>query len=418
MNILRTFLLMVIVCGLFSIHSVSHAQSPASARAEARWLLERITGVRWPGNSPIVQQMEQRIASGDRMGAADIATSQPQFLNVAVKQMALQMSSREETVTEPFNDFTASFMGVARDNTDARELLTGNFYYRGDVANKNNLIPDILGSNEHYLELGRSPNIAAALRRVEGQEILTSPVTTAPNPDPAGVLTSRAFLAAHAVAGTNRRLVEFAFREFMCVKIENWADTSASDARIGRDISRSPGGSPIAFQTSCKGCHTVMDGFRGAFAKWDFVAQGGLSTPAYVGVSEGNLSPARAQNNLVVSKMNRDRNPNIFIEYPSGYVTTNDSWVNNANRGTNAMRFGWSREPAGSGVKSFGQLLATSSRFSSCMAQRVWDSVCKYSLPAAEAEALHVSLGIAFANSGYRLKELFKVVAIHPKCRM
>jgi hypothetical protein len=52
------------------------------------------------------------------------------------------------------------------------------------------------------------------------------------------------------------------------------------------------------------------------------------------------------------------------------------------------------------------------------MAKRAWMSVCKYELPAAEAETLYVSLGMAFAGGGYKLKDLFKAVAAHPKCRM
>ncbi len=410
-------LVRIALCGLF-FTVAAHAQDK-SPRGDAQWMLERITGVKWPANSPAIDDMANRIQSGDRVGAAEIAVSKPQFLNVTVKQMALKLSTREETVSADFNDFVAAFMGVTRDQTDARELLTGNFYYRGQTTVSNALIPDILMSNNHYLELNKLADIGAALQRVDGQVVATSPTATAANPDPAGVLTSRAFLSAHAVAGTNRRMIEYTFREFMCAKIENFADTNAPENRIGRDISRSPGGDPQKFQTSCKGCHTQMDGFRGAFAKWDFSPTQNVAS--YVGLSTGNFAPLLAQNNLVVSKLNRDRQPNIFIEFPTGYVTSNDSWVNNSNHGTNALRFGWtgSNVAGGSGARTFGDLIAKSNRFSTCMAKHVWDSVCKYNLPEAEAEILYVSLGMKFAGDNqFKLRELFKTVAAHPKCRM
>jgi hypothetical protein len=412
----------IAMCALFFTSAAIFAQvQDRSPRGEAQWMLERLTGVKWPANTPTIEDMANRIQAGDRKGAAEIAANQPQFLNVTVKQFALKMSTREETVSADFNDFTAAFMGVTRDDRDARELLTGNFYYRAQTAANNALVADILQSNNHYLRVSELPNPAAALQRVEGQMLLASANNPVANPDPAGVLTSRAWLAAHAIAGTNRRLVEYTFREFMCSKIENFADTNAPDQRIGRDISRSPGGDPTKFQTSCKGCHTQMDGFRGAFAKWDFSPN--QNTPTYVGVSTGNLAPALAANNLVVSKMNRDRNPNIFIEFPGGFVTSNDSWVNNSNRSVNATRFGWRGNNLGEGrgVNSFGNLIANSTRFTSCMAMRVWDSVCKYQLPEAEAETLYVQLGMQFADpagANYKLKELFKTVAAHPKCRM
>jgi hypothetical protein len=410
-------LVRIALCGLFLASAAANAQDK-SPRGDAQWMLERLTGVKWPADTPAIDDMANRIQSGDRYGAAEIAASQKQFLNVTVKQMALKISTREETVSADFNDFTAAFIGVTRDQTDARELLTGNFYYRGQTATNNDLAADILGSNNHYLRLAELADVGSALQRVQGQMLLQNTGVPVSNPDPAGVLTSRAWIAAHGIAGTNRRLIEYTFREFMCAKIENFADTNASDARIGRDISRSPGGDPNKFQTSCKGCHTQMDGFRGAFAKWDFIN----NAPAYLGVSQGPFAPPTAQNGLVVSKMNRDRNPNIFIEFPSGYVSTNDSWVNNSNRAVNALRFGWkgSFVAGGNGVNAFGNLIANSARFPTCMAKRVWESVCKYTLPEAEAETLYVQLGMEFASDthGYKLRDLFKLVAAHPKCRM
>lgn len=387
-------------------------------RGDAQWMLERVTGVKWPADTPILDEMTHRISNGDRAGAADLAMTLPQFLNVTVKQFALQMSTHDENVLAPFNDFTAAFMGVTRDNTDARELLYGNFYYKADPSKvtltKTNMVADFLNSNNHYLELAgrRDIDLGESLLRVDGQMILGAGNAAVANPDPAGVITSRSFLGSHSIMGTNRRMVEYTFREFMCVKMADWSDTSASDIRIGRDISRAPGGDTTKFQSSCKGCHTGMDGFRGAFAKWDF--RGDVMGAGFAGYVGTSSIPAGEVDGQVAKKMNRP----TFIEYPGGFVTTDDSWINNARGPANATRFGWGSDVSGGkGVNSFGRLIAGSVRFPQCMAKRVWASVCKYELPSDAAETLYVSLGMAFATGGYKLKDLYRVVASHPKCR-
>jgi len=438
-----------------------------SPRGEAHWMLERITGTKWPADAPIIQQMAAAITAGDRQGAAELATSQPQFLNVTVKQMALRMSTREETIREPLNDFATAFMGVARDNTDARELLHGDFFYRPNptlldatrlnginvrqIGDDAGMLSNFVGSNNHLIDVERTNlDVGAILERVDGQRIAGVTTVTVvgtggqttqiqqtglvPSPDPAGVLTSRAFLGAHATAGTNRRLVEYTFRQFMCVPIQEWADTSASDLRIGRDVDRLPGGDNNKFLTTCKGCHTVMDGFRGAFAKYDWrdgINQDGTNVGNAIlhidnGATGGGLRPnvVNAQAGVttgVVFKMNR----NDFVQYAGGYISTDDSFVNNANRGVNATQFGW-REPAPdntalvtrtAGVHAFGRLVAGSRRFSYCMAKRAWDEVCHTEYSQIEMEAIFSSLGLDFESKNFRLKKLFEAVAQHPKCR-
>jgi hypothetical protein len=469
------------------------AQIDRSPKGEAQWLLERMTGVKWSATDPVVQQMTQLISAGDKAGAANLAMSQPQFLNVVVKQMALKMSTREETIRAPFNDFAAMMMGVTRDSLDARYLLYGNFFYVGgdpakapgapetlvtdfSLANvsingqniRSNLLRDVIGSNNHYEDLNRSNiDIGASLSRVDGQrmagsatvsvtvdiigtagnvigqEVRTSVVTQPiPHVDPAGLLTTRAFMGAHAIAGTNRRLVEYTFRQFMCMGIEEWADTAGSDLRIGRDVDRLPGGDQNKFLSNCKGCHSVMDGFRGAFAKFDW--RDGIneigSAVLHVdnGATGGDLRPNVVNNSATTSGVVRKLNRPEFVQYAGGYVSTDDSFVNNANRGVNALLFGWrspAPEPAGpvparlasrtAGAHAFGRLVAGSRRFGYCMAKRVWDEVCHVEYSDAEMQAIYASVGLAFetegqnseSRNGFVMKKLFEKVALHPKCR-
>jgi len=397
--------------------ATANAQQDKSPAGQAHWMLERLTGVHWPKGNAVETQMAARISANDAMGAANLATNQKQFFNVTVKLMSLKLSTREETVRLRLNDLSAAFIGVTRDQTDARELLYGDFYYAYDPAkNLTNLnVPsvlakDILASTAHYDAIDRlGLDAGDVLKRYNGQSIVSDPNagTTIANPDPAGVLTQRTWMAAHAVAGTNRRLVEYAFREFMCLPLANWADTEAPDVRVGRDVDRFPGGDNAKYQTTCKGCHTQQDGFRGAFAKWDYSTNnGGLATYRATGVA-----PKMNQNNTV---------------YAGGFITVDDSWVNHATRGVNATTFGWrglapdgsGSSTAGRGVNAFGRLVANSQRFSQCMVQHVFETVCKHELSAAEAQTLYSTLGTSFKQNQYNLKKLFQLVAVHPKCRI
>lgn len=396
---------------------VAQAASAASV-TQARELLGRIASTRIPQSDVLVQKMAVKIEAGDLRGAADLAMTHKNFLNLTIKLMASRMSTREEE-NLPLNDFSAAFVGVTRDDLDARTLLTGNFTYRGDPAKftASTSSPTVSLANEvrtnaHYSELeANGRDFGSMLMRVNQQFIETSPdagVTKVVGiqPDPAGVLTSRSFLAAQADAGTNRRPVEYAFREFMCVPIDQWADATASDNRIGRDIDRFPGGDNNKFQTSCKACHTGMDGFRGAFAKVD--TMNGANIQASTGY------PSNRWKAGVSTKMSR--NADVFS---GGFVTTDSSFVNNARGPSNETLFGW-RGPAaagGSTLNDFGQLLANSKRFSRCMVKRVYDAVCKTDLDAQTNLAFLTQYGDGFEQSGYKFKYLVREISILPKCQ-
>lgn len=414
------------------------------SRIEARRLVERLTGTIVPIDHPMVGRVEQKLVGGDRKGAVkivtgDVATGEPghpDFLNTLVKQFALKMSNRDETIRVPLNDMAASFIGITRDERSAKELLTGDFYYMADPTKakvRSDFFRDILVSNNHYEDIEKGQwDIGKVLMRVaqdvsvpanipRGQQIpLSAAGAYTANPDPAGVITSRAFMSSHAVAGTNRRLVEYSFREFLCVPMNEMADTSASPARIGRDVERTPGGDAVKFETSCKGCHTVMDGFRGAFARFDFSnITVGNATFGVVRHTQLNRTGdfafgMNADRNDVVRKMNH--NETVF---PTGYETTDDSFVNNAVGVANRPRFGWTgaRARGGVGVNQFGQMIADSDRFAQCMAKRAIEAVCNAGMaPDNTVTPFMQSAALKFKESGYKLRALFQEVAATPNC--
>ena len=419
-------------------------ESISTNRRDARRLVERLTGVIVPIDHPMVLKVEEKLNQGDRLAAAKVVTGDssagepghPEFLNTVVKQMALKMSNREETIRVPLNDFAASFIGVTRDDISAQELLTGNFFYMADPRKtnvRNNIYRDLVISNNHYEDLENGLwDIGKVLMKVpgpnnptglpDGQQIaIDATGTMSPNPDPAGVLTSRAFMGAHAIAGTNRRMVEYSFRQFMCVPMNEMADTSASPARIGRDVDRIPGGDATKFEMSCKGCHTVMDGFRGAFAKFDFAnITVGNQTYNFIRntqvskVAEFGFGDKEVDKNGTVYKMNHN-----FSVFPNGYEIVDDSFVNNAVGAANKSKFGWqgANKLGGVGVGQFGRMIADSDRFAQCMSKRVFEAVCQPGVKTdSQMNVLIDGFASKFKASGYKLRSLFQEVAANPVC--
>ncbi len=407
----------------------------ADTRIQARKMVERLTGGPIPVDHPMVVDVEAKLIAGDRVAAAKIVTGDaaaglaghPDFLNVVVKQLAAKMSNREETIRVPLNDMSAYFIGITRDERSAKELLTEDAYYMADTTKANvrsDMFNDLLLSNNHYEDLDNGHwDLGKVLVRKTGQQIATTMQGAyTPNPDPAGVLTSRAFMSAHAIAGTNRRLVEYAFREFMCVPMSEMADTSASPARIGRDIDRLPGGDAMKFETSCKGCHTVMDGFRGAFSHYDF-ASTAINNVTYNFVRNAQVSAKNTafgfpngtvDSNGVVRKMTHNE-----ATFPNGFLITDDSFVNNAVGLANKSLFGWRGAQArgGFGVNQFGRMIADSTRFSQCMAKRVYETVCQTAQKSdSKVTPVVESLALKFEASGYKLRSLFQEAAANPAC--
>lgn len=382
-----------------------NVDAPISAnRKLALEIYKRLVGITTPIDNPLLVEMENKLNQGDKRGAAQLATQESGFYNLVVRDFAARMSTREESINETFNDFIATFIGVIRDNLDARLLLTGNFFYKANIDTpvRSNTLSDILGSNRHYSDLeNNNYDFASVLTKENAQYMASSDRSSfVTHPDAAGVITSRAFMGAHALDGTNRRLVQYTVKQFACFEMSEWADATASDIRVGRDVDRAPGGETSKFLTTCKSCHSVMDGFRGAFAKYDF----DRNFVKY----DFDAGPGT---NSVDRKMNQ--NGSVFAP---GYVTTDNTWINNATSASNQQRFGWRGiASSGTGVKQFAAAIANSRAFSKCMVQRVYREVCRRPVANFEAGMIE-TMANTFESTGYNLKSLFEEIAIRPEC--
>jgi hypothetical protein len=90
------------------------AAAHAGPREQAKRIHDRIAGV--PPSAAVLNQMESEVASGDPEAAAMLAMDNPSFYSVTLKNLVTPWTNRERTVFAPLNDYTATVIGMARDD--------------------------------------------------------------------------------------------------------------------------------------------------------------------------------------------------------------------------------------------------------------------------------------------------------------
>ncbi len=420
----RCFAQLLVIFAVVGMLGQSTAEAQTVEEKLALTIYRRVAGVKIGLDDARIQQMAQLIREQKMEQAAAIPAEDSNFYGITVREFAAKMSNRDLVVSAPLTDFVATIVGMARDGVDAREMLTGDFYYAADPSKvmnvPNNDVDDFLTSNNHYEFLeDNAVDLKDALIRVDGQKLVGNAGAAVAHRDPAGVLTSRSFMAAHAIDGTNRRLVEYTFKSFTCLEINQWADTSVSDIYVGRDVERFPEGSNNRFQATCKGCHSGMDSMRPAFALVDFddgyLKHADLQTP--VDITQRN-NPDNDEVNDDEIAVDNWGVPYKFTRatdtFPEGYIVKDDSWVNLATTSKHDKLFGYRSATSGNGMGDLGKMVSESRGFSSCMVQRAFESVCKRSLKQNE-DALKRLLTDKFEGD-YDLKKLFVSVASRMEC--
>ena len=164
----------------------------------------------------------------------------------------------------PLNDYTATVIGLVRDDVDFRTVLYGNVLYEGDASL--GLSAYSTQNNNHYEEL----EYGGYSLKDDLVSVNQSTRNGIPAQATAGVMTSRAAAQAFLKDGTNRALFRFTVLNHLCDDMEQLNDTSLPSDRIRQDISRSPGGDSRIFLNSCIGCHNGMDPLTQAFAYYNW----------------------------------------------------------------------------------------------------------------------------------------------------
>ena len=378
----------------------------AGPRDQAKRIHDRIAGV--PADMPTLDAMAQDISNSDPLEAALLATEAPEFYSITLRNFAAPWTNRDESVFVPLNDYTATVIGMVRDDRDFRGLLYEDVTY---VGSGSGLPPYAMNNNDHYEALDKA-DLKATL-----QPTTQSSLNGLPPNATAGVLTSRAAAKAFLIDGTNRALFRFTLMAHLCRDMEQVHDVTRSPDRIRQDVSRSPGGDARVFLNNCVGCHSGMDPMTQALAYYDYsydVEHQVVAAHALDGENGALLYNAEGEVDPVTGTRVVSKYFNNAANFEPGFQTPNDSWANYWRAGPKSV-LGW--DPAlpgsGSGAKSMGQELAHSTAFAQCQVKKVFENVCLRS-PADSADRAQLDAMVSsFRNNGYNLRRTFAESAVY-----
>src|SRR5262245_31548478 len=202
--------------GLACVLACVAVAASANDRDKAKRIHDRIAGV--PPTEATLQQMADMVTAGNAIGAANIATQNPAFYNVTLKNLAMPWTNRDQTVFAPLNDYVATFIGMVRDDVPFNTALSADLTYT--VAG---VTPGASPTNnDHYANAeNNAVNLFTAL-----QPSAQSAVMGIPPAATAGFITSRAASEAFFIDGTNRAMFRFTLMNHMCRDLEQVMDTS------------------------------------------------------------------------------------------------------------------------------------------------------------------------------------------------
>jgi hypothetical protein len=354
----------------------------ANERDQAKRIFDRIAGV--PPTPQQLNDMEQLLINGDDLGAADIALQAPSFYNVTLKNFVTPWTNRDQTVFAPLNDYTATVIGMVRDDVPFNTALSADVLYTVQGVS-----PAVSAtSNDHYEAAeNQGANLFTQLQASQQSSAYGIPTGAT-----AGLMTTRAASAAYFIDGTNRAMFRFTLMNHLCRDLEQVQDTTRPPDRIRQDVSRSPGGDSRLFLNNCIGCHSGMDPMAQAFAFYDF---------------------DETQQRLVYT----DGVPNAkyFLNadnFKPGFITPNDAWENRWRAGQN-VHLVWSPSLPGSGngAKSLGAELANSRAFAKCQVQKAFKATCFRAPDNDQDNGVVDSITDSFMQ-GYNLKNVFAQTAV------
>jgi hypothetical protein len=350
---------------------------------QATRIYNRVAGV--PPTAAQLQQMTQT----DAVSAALLATQDPAFYNNTIRNLAAPWTNRDQSVFVPLNDYTATVIGMVKDNVPFNTLLSGDVVYVGDGTSGE---PAYSPSNNAMYDALDANNVDLSQHLVSKTQ---SSLTGIPAAATAGVMTTRGAASAFFINGTNRAMFRFTMLNHLCNDMQLVMDITRPPDRIRQDVTRSPGGVSTLFLNNCIGCHSGMDPMAQAFAFYNFTATDPTTTDTTgtIVYTAGQVQPKYHINNT---------------NFPQGFNTMDDAWENRWRAGPNYI-LGWSATLPGSGngAKSLGTELESSAAFASCQVTRVFKDVCLRA-PNSGADFTQVSSMISsFQSHNYSLRQVF-----------
>ena len=351
---------------------------------QATRIYNRIAGI-----PPTAAQLAQMTGAADPVTAALLATQDPAFYNNTIRNLAAPWTNRDQSVFVPLNDYTATVIGMVKDNVPFNTLLSADLVYIADSASG---VPAYSSGNNAMYDALDANNVDLSVHLVSSTQSALSGIPAAAT---AGVMTTRGAASAFFINGTNRAMFRFTMLNHLCNDLQLVMDTTRPPDRIRQDITRSPGGVSTLFLNNCIGCHSGMDPMAQAFAYYNFTATDPTTTDTMgqIVYTAGQVQPKYHINNT---------------NFPQGFNTMDDAWENRWRGGPNYV-LGWSATLPGSGngAKSLGTELESSAAFASCQVNRVFKDVCLRA-PNTSADFTQVnSMITSFQAHNYSLRQVF-----------
>lgn len=408
----------------FALCAAVSINGHAGPREQAKRVHDRLTGV--PASDAMLDAMEAAVSgNGGLVGAAMYAidgapgvAATGNFYTVTLKNWATPWTNEAQDVFAPLNDYSATIVGMVRDELDFRDILSADILYRGNVPG----IPAIAADdNDHYEFLEASgASLADPAVLVRDRQ---SAVSVLPQDATAGVMTTRAAARAFFVDGTNRAMLRFTLLNHLCMDLEQLKDGAAPTDRIRQDVSRSPGGDSTLFLNQCVTCHAGMDPLAQAFAYYDFPYPDEDAAPGLELEQRKDLGSIEYTGGSVQAKYLINGGT-----FPTGYVTPNNHWTNYWRLGDNSGRVGWrgpasnsgaidlARDPQyseGDGAASLGRELADTDAFAYCQVKKAFREMCLRE-PTAEADDSQAVADLVRSfNTAGNMKQVFAEAAAY-----
>jgi hypothetical protein len=367
---------------------------------QAKRLHDRLAGV--PADAEMLQQMTDYIALGNAQAAAELAMQHPDFYRTTLKLFATPATNRDLDIFEPLNDYSATIIGLVRDNADFRQILQTDVLYV--AADSLGLPPYAADNNAHYQALEQQGiDLQQYLEPRSQSSLLGIPADAS-----AGVMTSRAGAKAFFYLGTNRAMLRFTLMSQLCTDLEPLKDLTTPADRIRQDVSRSPGGDSRIFHNRCLGCHAGLDPLAQAFAfyEYQFSDESGNNGRLFYQQtgSSNSQTGSRVQPKYHINAGN----------FPFGYKTEDDYWQNYWRQGQN-QSLGWDNSLPGEGygAKSLGQELAHSVAFAQCQVKKAFETTCLRPPETLADVNLIQQTSQRFSQTGYNLKQVFADTATY-----
>jgi hypothetical protein len=104
----------------------------AGPNEQAARMHNRLAGV--PPSSAVLAQMATLISNNNPQAAAQLAMNNSGFYNVTLRNFIAPATNRAQSAFVPLNDYTATVIGMIRDNVPFNTVLSADVLYIGNVS--------------------------------------------------------------------------------------------------------------------------------------------------------------------------------------------------------------------------------------------------------------------------------------------